>query len=376
VRILHLTDTGLPDWRLEKCADSGRRAGHEIFFGGGKSQYSTTSFLGTHEITWTAGARRGIPFYWNSVRKQVKNAIIDTKPDVIHAHNIFSAKMVSEFGIPFVYDDYEYWSRHARVVAEADFIGDHEGGVAPTIRKIKRKLLTGHTIKLWTKWEEEIVLHHPTITVSDKIAEGHRLTSKTPSKIFVVPNYPLLSEVKDIREPEFHGNLCSVYAGSDGNATQRYKNRNIGGLFDLFSKSSDIGCLEVIGWVQEQITNVKFLGYLRRKQMFSEMSNNSIGLIPFKKHWSHPYLNPNKAYECAHAGLFVLCTSSLETIISTLKDNCMTFEGYDDLASKLRYFRHELPELHEKRLRIFEFARKNLIWENEEKYILEAYQVA
>ena len=202
------------------------------------------------------------------------------------------------------------------------------------------------------------------------------MTSKTPSKIFVVPNYPLLSEVKDIREPEFHGNLCSVYAGSDGNATQRYKNRNIGGLFDLFSKSSDIGCLEVIGWVQEQITNVKFLGYLRRKQMFSEMSNNSIGLIPFKKHWSHPYLNPNKAYECAHAGLFVLCTSSLETVISTLKDNCMTFEGYDDLASKLRYFRHELPELHEKRLRIFEFARKNLIWENEEKYILEAYQVA
>ena len=45
---------------------------------------------------------------------------MDTKPDIIHAHNIFSAKMVFEFGIPFVYDDYEYWSHHARVVAEAD----------------------------------------------------------------------------------------------------------------------------------------------------------------------------------------------------------------------------------------------------------------
>lgn len=340
------------------------------------SQYSTTNFSEIHEVTWTAGARRGIPFYWNSVRKQVKNAITNTNPDIIHAHNIFSAKMVSEFGIPFVYDDYEYWSRHARVIAEAEFGDDDEGGLAATIRKIKRRLLTGRSIKLWTRWEEEIVLHHPTITVSEQIAEGHRLTSGGPSKIFVVPNYPLLSEVKDVSQPEFHENLCSVYAGSDGNATQRYKNRNLDGLFDLFNKSSDIGCLEVIGWTQEQNSNVKFLGYLPRKQMFSEMSHNSIGLIPFKKHWSHAYLNPNKAYEYAHAGLFVLCTSSLETIISTLKENCMVFDDYDDLASKLRYFRHALPDLYERRIRIFEFARKNLIWENEEKHIFEAYQVA
>ena len=60
----------------------------------------------------------------------------------------------------------------------------------------------------------------------------------------------------------------------------------------------------MIGWAQEPNSNVKFHGYLPRKQMFSEMSHNSIGLIPFKNHWSHAYLNPNKAYEYAHAGLF------------------------------------------------------------------------
>ena len=54
----------------------------------------------------------------------------------------------------------------------------------------------------------------------------------------------------------------------------------------------------------------------------------------------------------------------------------MTFEGYDDLASKLRYFRHELPDLYERRRRIFDFARKNLIWENEEKHIFDAYRAA
>lgn len=177
MRILHLTDTGLPDWRLEKSASSGSQAGHKIFFGGRVSEYSTTIFPEIHKVIWTAGARRGIPFYWNSVRKQVKNAITNTKPDIIHAHNIFSAKMVSEFGIPFVYDDYEYWSHHARVIAEAEF-RDNKGALATSIRKLKRRLLTGRSIKLWTKWEEEIVSHHPTITVSDKIAEGHRLTSR------------------------------------------------------------------------------------------------------------------------------------------------------------------------------------------------------
>jgi len=375
LRILHLTDTGLPDWRLEKTAFSGSQAGHKIFFGGGVSEYSTTIFSEIHKVIWTAGARRGIPFYWNSVRKQVKDAIANTKPDIIHAHNIFSAKMVSEFGIPFVYDDYEYWSHHARVIAEAEFLDD-KGALETNFRKLKRRLFTGHSIKIWTKWEEEIVSHHPTITVSDKIAEGHRLTSRGSSKIFIVPNYPLLSEVKDIPKPEFNENLCSVYAGSDGNATQRYKNRNIDGLFDLFDKTSDIGCLEVIGWAQEPNSKVKFHGYLPRKQMFSEMSHNSIGLIPFKNHWSHSYLNPNKAYEYAHAGLFVLCTASLDTIVSTLKENCMVFDNYDDLASKLRLFSHTLPDLYERRTRIFDFARKNLIWENEEKHIFDAYQAA
>ena len=54
--------------------------------------------------------------------------------------------------------------------------------------------------------------------------------------------------------------------------------------------------------------------------------------IPFKKHWSHSYLSPNKAYEYAHAGLYVMCTSSLTSILETLKGNCSTFEGYETLV--------------------------------------------
>ena len=110
--------------------------------------------------------------------------------------------------------------------------------------------------------------------------------------------------------------------------------------------------------------------------MYSEMSKHSIGFIPFKKHWSHAYLDPNKAYEYAHAGLYVMCTDSLTTIEDTLGENCSTFESYEMLASQLEYFKASPEILYNKRLKIFEFAKRTLIWENNEKEIFRAYQVA
>jgi hypothetical protein len=108
--------------------------------------------------------------------------------------------------------------------------------------------------------------------------------------------------------------------------------------------------------------------------MFSEMIQHSIGLIPWKKHWSHPFLNPNKAYEYAHAGLFVMPTSDMESVITTLGNNCLAFQDYDDLLSKLEYFKSNIDELYEKRLRTYNFARSNLVWEKHEKKILDAYK--
>jgi glycosyltransferase involved in cell wall biosynthesis len=86
-------------------------------------------------------------------------------------------------------------------------------------------------------------------------------------------------------------------------------------------------------------------------------------------------LNPNKAYEYAHAGLFVMLTADLRSVVSTLEDNCLTFEDYEDLASKLKYFRSNTDELYERRLKIFNYARKCLIWEKHEQKIMDAYKM-
>jgi glycosyltransferase involved in cell wall biosynthesis len=369
----------LPDWRIEKSALTDLNLGHEVVFGGMESKYTGNIFSKIFQIQWTPRARRAVPFYWHSVKKQLEKVLNETKPDVIHAHNIFSAKMVSEFRIPFVYDDHEFWPIYVKRQSEASkqsqknvqtFSRAWPRAVA---RKVLRELLASKAIILWTSWEKEIVSSHPTITVSEQIAAEMRI-SYHAKNVFVVPNFPMYSEVKDFEKPRFHNSLSSVYAGGDGHNIDKYPNRNIDDLDNTFLLK-DIGNLVIIGWKGTSSSNkVRYTGFLPRQDMFREMFNHSIGLIPWKQHWSHNFVSPNKAYEYAHAGLVVACTSSFSVIKEILKEHCVTFEDYADMASKLMYFKENLDELYKKRLQIFGYARDNLIWEKNEKNIIEAYK--
>ena len=369
----------LPDWRIEKSALTDLNRGHEVVFAGMKSNYTGNVFSKVFQIHWTPRARRAVPFYWHSVKKQLEGVIKETRPDVIHAHNIFSAKMVSEFGIPFVYDDHEFWPIYVKRQSEVSKQSQHRVQRSSSawpramVRKILREFLASRAIKLWTRWEREIVSSHPTITVSEQIAAELR-TNYHAKNVFVVPNFPMYSEVKDFEKPRFLDSLSSVYAGADGHNIDKYPSKNIDGFDNTFIRK-DIGNLVIIGWDDKSSSNkVRYRGFLPRQDMFREMSNHSIGIIPFSRHWSHIYISPNKAYEYPHAGLVVLTTSGFEPVKDILKEHCVTFEDYADMASKLMYFKETMDELHKKRLQIFDYARKNLIWENNESNIIEAYK--
>ena len=379
MKVLHLSDMHLPDWRIEKSALTDLNRGHEVVFAGMKSNYTGNVFSKVFQIHWTPRARRAVPFYWHSVKKQLEGVIKETRPDVIHAHNIFSAKMVSEFGIPFVYDDHEFWPIYVKRQSEVSKQSQHRVQRSSSawpramVRKILREFLASRAIKLWTRWEREIVSSHPTITVSEQIAAELR-TNYHAKNVFVVPNFPMYSEVKDFEKPRFLDSLSSVYAGVEAKGEITPAHRKIDGFVSTFLEK-DIGNLVIIGWDDKSSSNkVRYRGFLPRQDMFREMSNHSIGIIPFSRHWSHIYISPNKAYEYPHAGLVVLTTSGFEPVKDILKEHCVTFEDYADMASKLMYFKETMDELHKKRLQIFDYARKNLIWENNESNIIEAYK--
>ncbi len=382
LKILHLSTEGLPDWRIEKSALTASSQGHEVIFAGSKSpfKYNRNTFPRIYEVIWTAKARYGIPYYWHLVKKQIFRIIKDTQPDVVHAHNIFSAKMMLEFDIPFIYDDHEFWSKQSRLLLEMDKLNEpmdkkvHMNELVKDVqRKVKRKIVNRHVNRLWTKWEKELVSTIPTITVSNEIANSLRVIGNS-NKIFVVPNFPMKFEIGNSNKPSRHNRLSSVYAGSDGYNKKKYPNKNLDGLTDLFTKN-DIGDLTIIGWNGEFSNNIKYTGFLHRIDMFKEMSNHSIGLIPFKKHWFHEYMNSNKAYEYAHAGLYVMCTNSLKDTQAALNQHCITFDNHEEMKEELLYFKNNMDELYEKRLKLFDYARNNLIWELNEKKILDAYKM-
>ena len=378
MRILHLSDDGLPDWRVEKSALTARRKGHEIFFGGRlKSTGHSTVFSETYPIEWTASAMIGIPYYYHRVKKQIEKLAQQIRPDIVHSHNIGSAKVSLDLKLPTVFDNHEYFRMLSLVNGENikfQYGAPSRSRVRAAVQRMKLSFVSRQSISNWTKWERELVSSVPTITVSEQIAQQLRKEKDGSTKeIFVVPNFPTKTETTEFREPQKHDYLTSVYAGGDSKHKQ-VTNRDISGLTNLFV-DGDIGNLTIIGWQAESSEKFKATGFLPRERMFGEMSKNSIGLIPWKKHWSHRFLNPNKAYEYAHSGLFVMLTSDLTSVANTLDDNCLTFEDYDELASKLEYFKTNMDVLHEKRLRIFNYARTNLVWEKYDKKILDAYNL-
>jgi glycosyltransferase involved in cell wall biosynthesis len=384
MRVLHVSHESLPDWRIEKSAITAANMNNEVFFVGRVSNsYTRKTFSKIYKISWGAKARLGLPFYWHSVKKQLERVLKETRPDVVHAHNIFSAKMVSEFEIPFVYDDHEFWSRLSMLLREMVLMRgtiENESHKSASLKnmgiqlmRIRRIVINNYAIKLWTNWEKEIVSSHPTITVSEQIAEQLR-TIYHAKEVFVVPNFPMYSEVKDFEKPHFIDSLSSVYAGVEARGDITPAHRKIDGFISTFLEK-DIGNLVIIGWNDKSTSNkVKYSGFLSRQAMFREMFNHSIGLIPWKRHWTHDFLSPNKAYEYAHAGLAVACTSSLNVIKQILKEHCITFDDYEGMATKLMYFKENLDELYKRRLQIFNYARENLIWEKNEKFISEAYR--
>src|SRR5215469_17179832 len=103
MRVLHISDITFPGgiilWRIEKSAISALNHGYEVFFGGPKGSISTKrTFDKFFEINWTPRARRGFPYDWHCVKKQVDRVLHEVRPDIVHANNIFSAKMISQFG--------------------------------------------------------------------------------------------------------------------------------------------------------------------------------------------------------------------------------------------------------------------------------------
>jgi glycosyltransferase involved in cell wall biosynthesis len=362
MKILHLSHNGLPDTRVERVAQTGKKAGIEVFFAGPfikKLNLPRKSFDKFYETPFNRFANAKLPRSWRLLKNKFSEIIEESRPDLVHAHNIVAAKLASELELPFIYDDHEYWSKQIK------------------LRLRTRKPQIFFLKWLWTRWEKEI-LHKASavITVSRTIAEEHK---KICDHVYVVPNFPSCIETKSLKLGiNYNKKLSSTYVGlPDFSSANKYvpaPHRNTQGVLEIFSRGK-AGTLTVIGDPYLLPSeNIYSLGVLNHQKIMNELTKYHIGLVPWKKHWYHKYCNPNKPYEYTHAGLLVIAVSDLPCVTQHLKDYCITFNEFDELEEILHYYARNLNEVLELKYKIRKFALKNLIWEKEcEPKIIQAY---
>lgn len=378
LKILHLHDSGLDDPRIVNNAVTGKKVGYEQYFCGSymKPTLDVSVFTQMKWIEFSEEARVAkhfIPFverYWKWypypthaiwLEKHFKEVIDEIRPDIIHAHNIFAAHYALPFGIPMVLDDHEFYSLHA--------VAKHEGdtGLHGRMRlKVKHNR--------WSEWEREIGERCPIITVTPAIAEHHK---RYCSHVFVIPNYPSKDTIKFTGFSSCSmGNVCSAYIGADL-ISKPYPIRNITGLHEIFDLNTNVGRLVRIGVDSPNTARIRSYGYIPLKdayRIFQEQCH--IGLLPWKKHWFHKYCCPNKVYEYAHCGLWLITIEDLTAVTSDFDPLCDKVESLEELRQMLEYYDTHPEELNDKRKATLEHARLNFIWEKEEHKILEAYKLA
>lgn len=375
-KILHISDQSLPDWRIEKAALSAKKkkrrgSSSKVYFAGLTPKKVNTTFDKIYHLDWDYKARYYYPNEWQALKKQLLKIILDCDPDIIHAHDIFAAYLVKEtigHDIPWIYDNHEYWSRY---IIYQYLQNDYFKQSDPQHISIPN---------LWRTWEINMINESiiPMI-VTSKITAEELNYFDSHSNVFIVPNYPSEIEIKDIPKPVEHKHISSVFAnGGQPHPGNKTPFKNIDGFLDLFGQDSNgLGHLHTIGWHEPDRDWIHNHGPLDRSKMYEVLSNCDIGLIPWKHHPFHPYCSPNRAYEYAHAGLVVMVTDSLESVINDFTaGNAISFRDYYEMIELIKYYRDNPSRLYDIRLMTYNHARKELLWENYENNIFDAYNKA
>jgi len=365
MRILHVSDDPLPDGRVLRAARYMRELGHQVFFAGPLSPtLETHPFEEVTTLPWTARARLRIPPYWGAMSRRLEGILHRLRPDILHAHNICSAKLCMETSYPFIYDDHEYISRELLALGEK----------LPANTGLKGHIAFRMSLFLWARWEKEVVTNGPVVTVCNTTAQEHQSLG---GRAYVIPNMPdkedavLLAGSPANPPAEF----SVAYSGVD-RWDRQVPFRSMEGFMDLFHRH-DIGKLVVYG-DQDLKTRVPVysVGFLSRSELLRRIGENSVGVIPWLPHWFHRYCNPNKAYDYAHAGLPVVSPHDLTPVTESLGRFCFCFKDYDSLSKLLAGLRQSRDNIVKLRGEIRRFAASNLTFERYAPSLYRAYQDA
>ncbi|MGY5874058.1 MAG: hypothetical protein RTV72_17550, partial [Candidatus Thorarchaeota archaeon] len=255
MKILHISEGGLPDPRVERMALT-LKDDHEVVFIGGREirGQHLSVFSETSMVPLGNGAQ--IVYDWRVKRRWLK-AIEEVRPDVIHAHNIVVGHFLLDTDYPVVFDDHENLSRQKFVFMSRSFL---------------RRNFARIIVQKLPEWEREMAKRYPVLTISDGAT---KMYEPYTSRIGVVHNMPWLREVEWLEDPPNRSGL--VYMGYDFAHSRFSPMRDMTGLTELLQFDIVAG--------------------MKHREMMMTLAEHKIGLLPYLPHPFQLDCNPNKGYE-------------------------------------------------------------------------------
>ncbi|MFX1261501.1 MAG: glycosyltransferase [Promethearchaeota archaeon] len=337
LNVLHLSHSGLPDPRVERLAMMSQSYAKSIFLGPPSSSHRLhqEAFSEVRCIdAFTTASKLGLPFFYKRLLDEVKEHVKVVEPDLIYAHNIITGKVARDLGLPFVYDDHEYWSREMKL---------KRIGVSSIPKRMKNRIRRYWVPQRYLIWEKEVLpAASATVTVSEAIAKEHRRNGANCS---VIPNFPLKQESEHIPTPELHqGNLKAISLSSDSIAWVEH--RYPGNHMEMWEKEGGIN----VDWVgRPPPKEWKWIQHRNRippADLYEVLTRNyQLGLIPWTRCWFHRYVLSNKLVSYSHSGLIILLTDDFETMLGLLPNwGRFIFGGDEDLKQVMKSLQKMSPE--------------------------------
>jgi len=328
MRILHISQTGLPDLRIEKTALTMKNEGNELIFLGGRPFKWQNLDAFSRVLYQPVGNNLEIALSPLIKQKWLKT-IEKINPDVIHAHNVWVARFLLGTDYSVIYDDHEYWSKQMKHLS---------------VKSKKTRLTYQPAMMLVPSWERKLLEKYPTLTTTENTAIEHRRICKW---VGVTRNVPTLMQIEGLTSCKDRNGL--VYTGSDFASPEFLPYRNMTGLRNLLDFNIVTG--------------------LTHRGMMEALTKYEIGLTPWLPHPWHPYSDANRNYEYLHAGLQVVVNSIIKSLFPN-NPFVHAFKDYSDIMYTIESIRMENPEV------IMEYANKHYIWENQIPTIKDAYSKA
>lgn len=395
VKILHLSDGGLPDTRIERDAFWAVNQGYEVVFAGGyRAKQPPTQvsqifnvFERMHWHHWGPIERAGVPFTLRRLRRWLRGVLRQEEPDFIHAHDIYAAKVALDVGYPFIYDDHENWG--LRLVFEEPHKIRQRVGPQKVVRWV--------SVQTWKQWEQKILRAAPTITVSHEVARSYQ---RVQPDTFVVPNLPNKREIAlippnrnidsefriayirrmapQVSSSVFQFRVLSWFAPSMQTHLGAYA-KSDAEVLELWETHRLGAKLVFVGHPVIDTEEVENHGFCSHADMLGIIADCDVALLGKKIRF--PYYSFQNTYSLVmHAGLKALVhkTMLLQSHFNQQHKVGWTWTNGEDLRLLIQRLNEEyssdVATWNAEKQRVRDVAMKHLLWENYADQLKQAYE--